>query len=86
MTGQIRQLDGFSRFLLPPIFSDLQEAASVGPVIAINESSTFLDTIIISSGAQPMHMKLRLLTPEKLAELERFLEAVKTCRDSEKSW
>ncbi|KAI6126703.1 hypothetical protein F5141DRAFT_1209982 [Pisolithus sp. B1] len=63
-------------FLLPPIFSDLQEAASVGPMIAINKSSTFLDAIIISSGAQPMHMKLGILTPEKLAELERFLEAL----------
>ncbi|KAG1724867.1 CHAT domain-containing protein [Suillus lakei] len=30
---EIRKIDGFSRFLLPPLFSDLQDAACDGPII-----------------------------------------------------
>ncbi|KAH7886552.1 hypothetical protein F5I97DRAFT_1926851 [Phlebopus sp. FC_14] len=35
VVAKIRGLDGYSRFLLPPLFSDLQEAACDGPVIVL---------------------------------------------------
>jgi len=35
---RIRMLPDFSRFLLPPLFSDLQKAAEHGPVIIVNAS------------------------------------------------
>ena len=40
---EIRQLPGLSRFLLPPLFSDLQIAASGGPVVIVNASQYSCD-------------------------------------------
>ena len=54
----IRRLDGFSRFLLPPIFDDLQQAAESGPVIIINASEYTCDALIIPHTRPPVRVDL----------------------------
>ncbi|KAG2033260.1 CHAT domain-containing protein [Suillus americanus] len=55
---RIRMLHGFSRFLLPPLFSDLQKAAEDGPVIMLNASQYGCDALIIHSTEDPVHVPL----------------------------
>ncbi|KAG1851690.1 TPR-like protein [Suillus subluteus] len=55
---RIRMLRGFSRFLLPPLFSDLQKAAEDGPVIILNASQYSCDTLIIHRTEDPIHAPL----------------------------
>jgi len=43
--SRIRMLPDFSRFLLPPLFSDLQQAARDGPVIIVNASRYSCDAL-----------------------------------------
>ncbi|KAG2120141.1 TPR-like protein [Suillus clintonianus] len=56
--SRIRMLPGFSRFLLPPLFSDLQEAAEGGPVIIVNASQYSCDALIILSAQDPVRVPL----------------------------
>ncbi|KAG1842754.1 CHAT domain-containing protein [Suillus subalutaceus] len=44
---EIRKIEGFSRFLLSPLFSDLQDAARDGPIILLIASKSSCDAIII---------------------------------------
>ncbi|KAG1824845.1 CHAT domain-containing protein [Suillus subaureus] len=55
---RIRILPDFSRFLLPPLFSDLQKVAEEGPVIIVNASRYSCDALIILSGQGPVHVPL----------------------------
>ncbi|KAG2752557.1 hypothetical protein P692DRAFT_20914119 [Suillus brevipes Sb2] len=50
---EIRTIEGFFRFLLPPLFSDLQEAARDGPVIVLIASRSSCDAIIIPHQQPP---------------------------------
>ncbi|KAG2071253.1 TPR-like protein [Suillus decipiens] len=54
----IRMLPDFSRFLLPPLFSDLQKAAEDGPVIILNASQYGCDALIIHDTGDPVHVPL----------------------------
>jgi len=45
----IRKLPDFSRFLLPPLYSDLQKAAQDGPVIIVNASQYSCNSLIITN-------------------------------------
>ena len=56
----IRELPGLPRFLLPFLFSDLQCAASVEPVIIINASKYSRDALIVFLNRDPDHIPLRL--------------------------
>jgi len=56
--SRIRVMPDFSRFLLPPLFSDLQKAAEGGPVIIINASQYGCDALIIHSAEDPVHVPL----------------------------
>lgn len=56
----IRALPGLSRFLLPPLFSDLQRAASEGPVIIVNASMYSCDALVISDDQDPVHIPLSI--------------------------
>ncbi|KAG1824870.1 CHAT domain-containing protein [Suillus subaureus] len=56
--SRIRILPDFSRFLLPPLFSDLQKVAEEGPVIIVNASQYSCDALIILSGQGPVHVPL----------------------------
>ncbi|KAG1824869.1 TPR-like protein [Suillus subaureus] len=65
---RIRMLRGFSRFLLPPLFSDLQKAAEEGPVIILNASQYSCDALIIYSTGDPIHAPL-VITQAAVSEL-----------------
>jgi len=56
--SRIRMLPGFSRFLLHPLFSDLQKAAEAGPVIIVNASQYSCNALIILSAQDPVHIPL----------------------------
>ena len=47
VVADIRKLPGLSRFLFPLLFSDLQCAASGGPVIVVNASEYDCDALIV---------------------------------------
>ncbi|KIJ65832.1 hypothetical protein HYDPIDRAFT_87222 [Hydnomerulius pinastri MD-312] len=51
---------GFSRFLLPPQFSDLQKCARDGPVIVVNASRYACDALIILNAKDPVHVELAI--------------------------
>ena len=59
VADEIRCQDGFSRFLLPPHFDDLQRAAERGPVIIANASQYTCDALIILFDRPPVHVPLR---------------------------
>ena len=58
VVDKIRHLDGFSRFLLPPCFDDLQRAAEHGPVIIVNASTYTCDALIVLRTGPPVHVPL----------------------------
>ncbi|KAG2125645.1 CHAT domain-containing protein [Suillus bovinus] len=55
---EIRKIEGLSRFLLPPLFSDLQEAAREGPIIVLIESKSSCHAIIIPHKQTPISIQL----------------------------
>ncbi|KAG2138081.1 CHAT domain-containing protein [Suillus bovinus] len=55
---EIRKIEGFSRFLLPPIFSDLQDAARDGPIVVLIASKSSCNAIIITHKQPPTSMQL----------------------------
>ncbi|KAG2156133.1 TPR-like protein [Suillus clintonianus] len=61
---RIRMCPDFSRFLLPPLFSDLQKAAAGGPVIIVNASRYGCDALIILSAQDPVHVPLDIAQAE----------------------
>ena len=65
----IHALPGLSRFLLPSLFSDLQRAASGGPVIIVNASQYSCDALIIFLDRDPVHIPLQI-TQENVRDLE----------------
>ncbi|KAG2148950.1 CHAT domain-containing protein [Suillus clintonianus] len=67
---EIRNIDGFCRFLLPPLFSDLQDAARDGPIVVLIAShvKSSCDAIIIPHKQPPITIKLHI-SLEKLYHL-----------------
>ena len=61
---EIRKLPGLSRFLLPPLFSDLQIAASDGPAVVVNASQYSCDALIVLPDKDPVHVVLPITRPE----------------------
>ncbi|KIJ06799.1 hypothetical protein PAXINDRAFT_20000 [Paxillus involutus ATCC 200175] len=55
---EIRTIKGFSRFLLPPLFTDLQEASCEGLVIVLIASRFSCDAIIVLHKQSPVHIHL----------------------------
>jgi CHAT domain-containing protein len=66
---EIRTIEGFSRFLLPPMFTDLQEAARDGPIIMLIASKSSCDAIIITHTRPPTSIQL----PTDLKKLTRLV-------------
>ncbi|KAG1726850.1 TPR-like protein [Suillus lakei] len=62
--SRIRMMPDFSRFLLPPLFSDLQKAAEDGPVIIVNASQYGCDALIIHIAEDPVHVPLDITRAE----------------------
>ncbi|KIJ59900.1 hypothetical protein HYDPIDRAFT_140089 [Hydnomerulius pinastri MD-312] len=53
---KIRLEPGFSRFLLPPLFMELREAACNGPVIIVNASKHGCDLLIVLHSQSPLRV------------------------------
>jgi hypothetical protein len=66
--SRIRMLPDFSRFLLPPLFSDLQKAGEDGPVVIVNASRYSCDALIVLSSQDPAHVSLDI-TQAEVSEL-----------------
>ncbi|KIJ60744.1 hypothetical protein HYDPIDRAFT_98065 [Hydnomerulius pinastri MD-312] len=64
----IRTFEGFSRFLLPPLFADLREAAREGPIIILIASEFSCDAIIVWHRQSPVHLRLEI-TLEEIRDL-----------------
>ena len=56
----IRELPGLSRFLLPSLFSDLQRAASEGPIVIVNASKYSCDALVVLPDRDPVHIPLQV--------------------------
>jgi hypothetical protein len=70
--SRIRMLPDFSRFLLPPLFCDLQQAAEDGPVIIVNASRYTCDAMIILSATDPVHVPLHIAQADALELSKKF--------------
>ncbi|KAG1796601.1 CHAT domain-containing protein [Suillus variegatus] len=69
---EIRKIDGFSRFLLPPLFSYLQNAAREGPIIILIASELSCHAIIIPHKQPPTNIQL----PTDLRKLVQLVNAL----------
>ncbi|KAG1752556.1 CHAT domain-containing protein [Suillus paluster] len=69
VVAEIRNLHGFSRFLLQPSYKDLQAAASHGPVIILIVSKYSCNALIVTTSGQSHHVPF---PPVILADLEMF--------------
>ncbi|KAH7905280.1 CHAT domain-containing protein [Hygrophoropsis aurantiaca] len=76
IVSQVQQVEGFSRFLLPPLYSDLQQAAAEGPVIVVNASKYSCDAIIILFDGSPCHVPLPNITLDDVSELSSTFASV----------
>ncbi|KAH0827382.1 hypothetical protein J3R83DRAFT_4035 [Lanmaoa asiatica] len=67
VTG-VRGLPGLSRFLLPSLFCNLQQAAREGPVIIVNASEYGCDALVVLLDQNPVHIPLSI-TKEDVREM-----------------
>ncbi|KAF8122961.1 TPR-like protein [Boletus edulis] len=70
----IRELPGFSRFLLPLLFSDIRHATGGGPVIIVNASRYGCDALVVLLDRDPVHIPLQI-TQESVRDLSMELHA-----------
>ena len=77
VVSSIRRLPGLSCFLLPSLFSDLQHAASGGPVIIVNASRYSCDALIVPVSGDPVHIPLSI-TKEYIRDLSSRLNTLTT--------
>ncbi|KAG0702961.1 hypothetical protein DFH29DRAFT_1068853, partial [Suillus ampliporus] len=73
--SRIRTLPDFSRFLLPPLFSDLQKAAEDGSVIIVNASQYSCNALIIMVDQDPVHISLDI-TRAEVSELSSVFQSL----------
>ncbi|KAJ8589465.1 hypothetical protein M405DRAFT_767709 [Rhizopogon salebrosus TDB-379] len=81
--SRIRMLPDFSRFLLPPLFSDLQQAAEDGPVIVVNSSQYGCDAMIILSAQDPVHIPLDIAQANVSELSKKFQSLVRNAGSSD---
>ncbi|KAG8942254.1 hypothetical protein FRC03_003473 [Tulasnella sp. 419] len=80
VVAQIRKLDGFQSFLIPPTYAVLSEAARNGPVIVINISSYRSDAIILHPDGNPHVVPLHV-QPQQIEILHsKFSEATRATK------
>ncbi|KAG2342404.1 hypothetical protein BDR05DRAFT_964354 [Suillus weaverae] len=68
---EIRNLKGFSRFLLPPSYEDLQAAARHGPVIILVASEYSCSAIIVPTSGEPHHVRFPRINLTHLETLKK---------------
>ncbi|KAG1794296.1 hypothetical protein EV424DRAFT_1548015 [Suillus variegatus] len=68
---EIRKIEGMSRFLLPPLFSDLQDAARDGPIVVLIASQSSCHAIIIPHKQPPTNIQL----PTSFDKLQRLVRS-----------
>ena len=71
---RIRRMKGWSNFLLPSPFSDLQKAAAAGPIVIVNMSAYRCDAIIVRDAHPPLLVPLPDVTPQQFQNLSQKLE------------
>ncbi|KAJ7867266.1 CHAT domain-containing protein [Mycena leptocephala] len=73
---RIRELEGFQRFLLPKIISELSPAAQKGPVVFLNVSTSSCDALALLPGLadEVIHVPLPELTPDHVKTLKQSFE------------
>ncbi|KAG2134486.1 CHAT domain-containing protein [Suillus clintonianus] len=77
VVAEIRNLQDFSRFLLPPSYEDLQAAARHGPVVILIASQYSCSAIIVPTLGEPCHVPLPSITLVDLEDLkDRFARAI----------
>ncbi|KAG0706232.1 CHAT domain-containing protein [Suillus ampliporus] len=76
---EIRKVEGFGRFLLSPLFSDLQDAARDGPIIILIGSESSCDAIIIPHEQPPTSIQL----PTNFDKLLKLVIAIRQNIDKE---
>ncbi|KAG2362854.1 hypothetical protein BDR07DRAFT_1406005 [Suillus spraguei] len=82
VVAKIRDLKGFSRFLLPPLYEDLQVAARQGPIIIFIASQYSCSAIIVPTSGELHNVPLPSITITELKNLkDRFARAIR-----EASW
>ncbi|KAG2035260.1 CHAT domain-containing protein [Suillus americanus] len=69
--AEIRNLKGFSRFLLPPSYEDLQAAARHGPVIILIASKKSCSAIVVPTSGEPQHVHFPRITLTHLETLKK---------------
>ncbi|KAG1747311.1 CHAT domain-containing protein [Suillus lakei] len=70
VVAEIRNLEGFSRFLLPPSYTDLQVAARHGPVIILIASRYSCSAIVVPTSGGPHHVRFQRITLPDLETLK----------------
>ncbi|KAG2153595.1 CHAT domain-containing protein [Suillus bovinus] len=74
---EIRKIEGFSRFLLSPLFSDLQDAACDGSIIVLIASESSCHAIIVTHKQPPTSIQLPTNLPKLVKLVPAFQEAIK---------
>ncbi|KAG1731804.1 CHAT domain-containing protein [Suillus paluster] len=69
----IRKIEGFDRFLLAPLFSELQDAARDGPIIVLIASKSSCNAIIVPHKGHPVSVELAI-DVERLVRLVNALQ------------
>ncbi|KIK37191.1 hypothetical protein CY34DRAFT_810585 [Suillus luteus UH-Slu-Lm8-n1] len=78
VVAEIRNLKGFSRFLLPPLYEHLQVAARHGPVIILIASRYLSSAIIVPTSGKPHRVPLPSIALADLMILkDRFGRAIR---------
>ncbi|KAG1775549.1 CHAT domain-containing protein [Suillus placidus] len=76
--AEIRNLKGFSRFLLPPSYEGLQAAACQGPVIILVASQYSCSAIVVPTSGEPYHVSFPSVTLTDLKNFkDRFARAIR---------
>ncbi|KAG1823391.1 CHAT domain-containing protein [Suillus subaureus] len=70
VVAEIRNLKGFSRLLLPPLYEDLQAAARHGPVIILIASQYSCSAIVVPTSGEPHHVRFSRITLTHLETLK----------------
>ncbi|KAG1862750.1 hypothetical protein DFJ58DRAFT_225456 [Suillus subalutaceus] len=68
--AEIRNLKGFSQFLLPPSYEDLQAAARHGPVIILIASQYSCSAIVVPTSGEPHNVQFPRITLTHLEKLK----------------